>query len=183
MNVYIVPIVEVPWGPWPLARVPKYMAPADKFSMLDYGWEPTCLLVTDTVTVSGADVIDLNPLGANVGNTNKMRNDLRAINMPGTWLDNTTTNQHVARVTAAISQVMQRLKGQLPTKQGIFKNNTLNTTWGSLTAEQQQILGDAIAACGYDISWFTATTTIEGMLDYIAAIAKDKPIAVGLMTV
>lgn len=190
MNVYIVPIIYSAWGPFTSIRVPKYMTPADKFSMLDYGWEPTCLLVTETATASGNDVIDLSLLDANVGNTNKMRNDLRAVNLPGTWLDNTTTNRHVARVTAAVSQVMQHLKKYLTTyidnvrsAHGIFTNQTLGTQWGSLTADQQKIYGDAMVACGYDISWFVPTTTIEETLDYIASIAKDQPIAVGLMTV
>lgn len=188
-SIYVMPLVGT--GVKGDARRPKYrdsLFPTLNWSMFDYGNEPWCLVgiqdvppATDTALTGNADVFELpanlDQAMGNVGTRNTVRNRLESVNIPGTWIQTTTTYREVVRFIGATCQFAQRYQGTVANGSTWFTGGvTLDSTFGSLPAEARQGIIDAADSFGFDRSGFTGTSTLRAVIQS----ATNQYLAAGL---
>lgn len=157
--------------------------------MFDYGDEPWCLVgvqdvppATDAEINSQSDVFrlpdDLDQIMGSLAVRNTIRSRLESVNIPGTWVQSTTTYREVVRFIGAVCQFAQRFQGitGIPGDRWFADGRTLDTTFGELGPNGQQALLDTADSFGFDRSQLTSTTTLR---QYLKS-AGDQYLAAGL---
>lgn len=186
-SIYVMPITGA--GTKLDQRRPKYedtLFPTLDRTMWDYGDEPHCLVgiqdvpaATDAALVANADVFklpdNLDQTVGSVSTRNQIRNNLEADELPGNWVQTTTTYREIVRVVGACCQFAQRYQGLVG---GRWFSGTVHiaNTFSSLTAAQQQGIHDTAASFGFDQTAIVSTATIRDVLKNMA----DQYIAAGL---
>jgi hypothetical protein len=180
---------------------PKYrdsLFPTLDWSQFYYGDEPWTLVgiqdvppATDAALNANADVFELpanlDQTMGTVGVRNTVRNRLEAVNIPGTWVQTSTTYREVVRIIGAVIQFSQRFQGVsgIPANRWFAGGRTLDSTFGSLAAPAQQALLDTGASdwerpdgtiFHFDTSALTGSTTLRALLKSVA----DQYLAAGL---
>jgi hypothetical protein len=189
-SIYVMPIIGT--GTKLDPRRPKYAATYftdHEWSMFDYGDEPWSLVgvsdittANDTAMTAEPDVFrlpdNLDQGMGTVGARNTVRNRLEAVNIPGTWVQTTTTYREVVRFIGAVCQFAQRFQGitGIPGDRWFAGGRTLDSTFGSLGTAGQQALIDTADSFGFDHSSLTASTTLRTFLKS----AGDQYVAAGL---
>lgn len=189
IHLYIMPVATGPYGPWQSVRYAAYAPAGVRWSMMDYGWEPLCICAADVdstqdaAITAHADVIALpDDLDTTIGAALTVaRSRLRAMNIPAGWLTAGTTYREAVRVVAAVCQLMQRLKKYENVR--LFASVDLSMLWQDVPATWRERLRNVVEAAGYSTDGLTAASSIEDILQSLCEQAKDKAIAVGLMTV
>lgn len=187
-SVYVMPLTGA--GVKGDPRRPKYkdsLFPTLDWSMYDYGDEPQCLVgiqdvpaATNTALLANSDVFA--PPGQNldvaVGSTstrNAIRTQLEADEIPGNWVQNTTTYREIIRVVGACCQFAQRYQGLVG---GRWFSGTVHigNTFSTLNQQQQLGIRDTAASFGFDQTAIVGTATIRDVLKNMA----DQYIAAGM---
>jgi hypothetical protein len=186
-SIYTMPITTDTSGKYP-QRIPKYrnaLFPTLGYSMFDYGNEPWCLIAiqdvppaTDAALTGNADVFELPAnLDQTMGTTgvrNTVRTKLENVNIPGTWVQTTSTYREVVRFIGAVCQFAERYQGMIGNGFWFTGGVTLDSTFGSLPANVRQTIVDAAATFGFDTSGFTGASTLRAVIQsagqqYVAA--------------
>jgi len=187
-SIYVMPITGD--GTRTNPRRPKYrdsLFPTLSWAMFDYGNEPWCVVgildvppATDTALNGNADVFEAPAnLDVTMGNTatrNLWRNRLEGVNIPGTWIQTTTTAREVIRFIGACCQFAQRYQGGSCGGQWFTAGVTLDDTFGSLSAAVQQCIIEAATSFGFDTSALTGASTLRQVIKS----AADQYLAAGL---
>jgi hypothetical protein len=182
-SIYVMPIGTNAKG----TRIPKYFPSIiSSFSMFDYGDEPWCLVglldvppATDAALVANADVFklpdDLDTAVGSPATRNQIRAKLEAAEIPGNWVETTTTYREIARVVGALCQFAQRYQGLVG---GPWFSGTvhLSNTFSTLSIEQQQGIRDAAFTFGFSQAAILGTATIRDVLKSMA----DQYLAAGM---
>jgi hypothetical protein len=186
-SIYVMPMVGD--GSKANPRLPKYevsLFPTLSHSVFDYGDEPWCVVAlqdvppaTDSALVANGDVFKLpdnleQAVGA-VSTRNQIRTKLEQAEIPGNWVQITTTYREIIRVTGALCQFAQRYQGLVG---GRWFSGTvhLNNTFSTLTTQQQQGIRDTAASFGFSQAAIVASATIRDVLKNMA----DQYLAAGL---
>ncbi len=188
LSLYVMPIVGT-GATRTDARRPKYrdsVFPLSAYSMFDYGNEPWCLTGINNVdptidaTLNGEpDVFelptDLNQAMGSVGVRNTVRNRLEAVNIPGTWVQTTTTYREVVEMIGSLCQFAQRYQGATG---GLWFTGgiTLDSTFSSLPQTARDGMISAAASFGMDTSGFTGASTLRQILQGVG----QQYVALGL---
>jgi len=143
---------------------------------MDYGLEPVFLVAADvtnaehTTINANSDVTAL-PLNIDLAvgvNLATVTGKLDALGLPSDWVDATTTYRQILRKVTQFMQLAQRLHG-LFNLRVLPVGISLNSTVGSLSANQRQKLADAIASFpNGTASEITAGMTIRAALKTLA---------------
>jgi hypothetical protein len=180
LRFYIVPKIGTGSGPGaPGSGIPadpyrpKYFSDNGwAFSAIDYGVD--FFLVGAVTTpeqhaflVAQGDVWAIPDINTTVGGNptlNRIRNDLEARSMPGTWIESPTTYRFLVRRLGSCALILQRIRGAVG-RHVFGSGNTLPTT---LTGE---LLNDFMAAgesLGLDTSGLNTGLTIRAAILYLA---------------
>lgn len=186
LSLYVMPIAGA--GTIDDPRGPKYKSTLSGlvWSMFDYGNEPWALVgvqdippATDTTLDGNPDVFglpaNLSQTMGSVGTRNTVRNRLEAVNIPGTWVQTSTTYLSVVKFIGAVCQFAQRYQGQTG---GLWFTGgvTLDSTFSSLPLSARNGLTSAAASFGFDTSGFTGASTLRAIIQS----AGDQYVAAGL---
>lgn len=177
-SIYVMPIIGD--GTKASPRRPKYrdsQMQGFAWAMFDYGDEPVGIVgiqdispEADTALTDESDVFKLpDNLDQAVGSTgirNTIRNRLEAVNIPGTWVQTTTTYRELVRFIGAVCQFAQRFQGisGIPEERWFGGGRTLASTFGSLPNRAQAGLIEAADSFGFDRSGLTASTVLRTFL-------------------
>jgi hypothetical protein len=195
LNCYVMPIIGA--GVKGDPRRPKYLTTFQAFAwgMFDYGNEPQCLVgvvdinaATDTALTANNDVYaaptNLNTTVGTGATLTRLRSGLEADNLPGTWIQSTTTYRQIVAFVGACCQIMQRYQGQgLPF---VFQPGvTLDTTYGTLPAGTQQGLLTAAQSFGLDTSILVSANALRTIIQNLADqyTAGNKPLVLAGVSV
>jgi hypothetical protein len=189
VNLYVMPITGA--GVKGDPRRPKYkdsLFPAQTFDadMWDYGDEPWCLVgivdvspAADTALRANADVFalpqNLDTTVGSVGTRNQIRTQLETAEIPGQWVQTTSTYRQIVRMVGGCCRFAQRYQGMVG---GVLfpGATTLDSTFGSLPQAQQTGMLDTAAWFGMTTTTWTAAATLRTVMQsasdqYVAAHA------------
>lgn len=192
-SLYVMPITTTTLKGAP-ARFPKYkdshMLGFD-WSMFDYGDEPWCLVGIQDISPAAraaleaeADVFPIpDNLDQSMGTTqvrNQVRTRLEQADIPGQWVQTTTTWREVVRFVGAVCQYAQRYQGMVG---GLWfpGNVNLNSTYGSQPqAVQDGMLAAASSFPGMSTGAFQAgndmRTVVQSIGDqYVGQYVTGNP--------
>lgn len=189
--LFLMPIETKAWSVFKLARVPKYLVRTDRFSVVDYGWEPVGLVCLDTDATGAAtlaaypDVIKIpDNLDDEVGDRlAAVRTKLRAVNIPAKWVVESTTYREAIRVVVAVFHLMQRLKEHADVAERLFSGNALSTVWSDVPAIWRTRILAGLAKAGISTEGLDASMTIEEALEALLVRFKNTPVNIGLVSV
>ena len=162
------------------SRLAKYESeftadnPSITRGIFTYGGEPWCLVglldlapTAEATIAAHPDVFelpaDLETTMASVGVRNQRRSQLETANIPGTWIQTTTTYREVLRFVGACCQFMQGYEG-LDAAPIFTGGITLDTTYGTLTTVQRQAVSDAALWMGLSTVPLVTTDTLRTVL-------------------
>jgi hypothetical protein len=175
VRIYVMPIAGD--GSKASPRRPKYrdtLFPALTWDMWDYGDEPWCLVglvdappATDTQIAGQPDVFalpsNLDSTVGSVGTRNTIRNRLESVEIPGSWVQTTSTYRAIVRMVGGCCQFAQRYQGQ--TGGLLFPGaTTLDATFGSLPQAQQAGLLAAASSFGMSTTTWTSGATLRTVM-------------------
>jgi hypothetical protein len=185
-SIYEMPLIPSPKGD---GRMPKYRdllnTNSVEWNAWTYGDEPHCLVgaldvppAVDTTLTADTQVFKLpDNLDTTMGSTstrNTVRTRLEQDELPGQWVQTTTTWREVARVTGACCRFAQVYEGLAL---GAWFSGTVHiaSTFSSLSAAQQQGIRNVATSFGFDQTIIVGTSTIRDILKNMA----DQYIAAG----
>jgi hypothetical protein len=191
VNLYVMPIVGT--GAKGDSRRPKYrdsLFPTLDWDMWDYGDNPWCLVgvvdvpaATDTQLQSHTDVFalpqNLDTTVGSVGTRNTIRTQVETAEIPGSWIQTTSTYREIVRCVGACCQFAQRYQGLVG---GVLFPGavTLDSTFGSLPQAQQTGMLAAGASLGFDTSTWIAGATLRTVMKSAADQYLTRfPLALG----
>jgi len=191
LNLYVMPIIGTR-ATRQDSRRPKYAstitAAGFGYAMYDYGDEPTCLAgvvditpALDPALSANADVVavpqnlDLTVGAVNTRNT--LRTHLEANEIPGTWVQTSTTYRQIVQVVGACCQFAQRYQGL---GAGPWFSGTVNvsSTFSALTQSQQNGTIATAQSFGFTTAVIAGPATIRDVLKDMADqyIASNLPL-------
>lgn len=191
VSLYVMPLAGT--GAKGDPRRPKYrdaLFPSLAWDMWDYGDNPWCLVgVVDVPAAVDAQIAgqpdvfalpqDLDATVGGVGARNAIRSRLEAAEIPGTWVQTTTTYRAIVRMVGGCCQFAQRYQG---TVGGVLFPGavTLDSTFGSLAPAQRAGMLGAAASLGMSTATWTAAATLRSVMQsagdqYVAA----RPLSIG----
>ena len=173
MKFYLIPIESVTVGETTM-RGPKYFKwggnPAGitcRWSMMDYGFVPSALLLAHDISdidhaalILNADVFAFpDNLDAPVV-PNSVTTFFAAINLPTDWLVSSTTYRELLRQVAGMMQFNQRYGG-ISGGHSIFENATLSTRLRQMTVQEQAWFLATVDSFGYDSSTISTNSQLS----------------------
>ena len=176
VTAYLCPLVGMGTRSDPLR--PKYADDlgATNATFLRFGEQNVYLVVVSEIsstlhtTISGdSDCVTFPPLdnAVGAGALNAVRNKLEALNMPGNWVQSSTTYRAIARACGLFCLLCQRFKG-LGNGALFTAGVTLDTEWNALPQGVKTGLQDMAAAWSLDTSGMNGTTTVRQILKALA---------------
>jgi len=161
--IYLVPVLMVG-----MSRGPAYFAWDENpdgiacgWSMMDYGFSPSALLVAKEISQADQDYLalqtDVFRFPENLDTpvvSDTVDIFFEGINLPTDWLTPSTTYRELLRQTAGMFQFNQRYGGIAATETGelhsIFDNATLDTRLRQLTADEQRWFLMTVESFGFN---------------------------------
>lgn len=162
------------------------------WSMMDYGYRPTCMVaadVTDTVNtllIANADVYafpaGFETSGATVGSqSSSLTSTLEAFAIPAQWVQPSSTYLSVAHTVGGMFQFLQRMNGLMGNVDP-FAGATLNTQIRNLAQATQDNITAAGLSFGWNLSGISSTTTLRNAIKYMADQWGATPLMIGSFT-
>jgi hypothetical protein len=191
-SIYEMPLIPSPKGD---GRMPKYFNLINSNGLDWNGWsygnEPHCLVgvldvppAVDATLVADSQVFKLpDNLDTTIGSTstrNTVRTRLEQDELPGQWVQTTTTYREIVRVVGACCRFAESYEymGLGPWFSGTVH---IASTFSALTAAQQQGIRDTAASLGLDQTIIIGTNTIRDVLknladQYVAGYVAGNPL-------
>lgn len=175
------------------ARRPKYVDddPGIRWAMMDYGFEPSCLVAADVDTATdlllGAQV-DVRRIPDDLDQTLgaqqvAVASALEALNIPSQWLTGSLTYRQVLRIVAGIFALLQRFPAITRNANRLFGGAvTLDTQFNQLSLATRQALRDTATDLKLDTSGFTSTSTLHEILRGVGQQYSQRAFVLGGIT-
>jgi len=197
---YLLPIEVVSTGPESQARGPKYFGnwrydpnPPGiicQWSMMDYGFVDSALLLAKDITQVDHDALILNAdvyafpdnLDTPVSDPN-IDTFFEAIYLPTDWLTPSTTYRELLRQVAGMMQFNQRYAGIYAERYGgwhsIFDTTTLQTRLNQMTAQEQEVFLAAVVSFGYNPDLVPLNARLRQLIKSAGNYWVDQPFYIG----
>ena len=196
---YLVPIETVLQGEGRQARGPKYFAwrydpdppgLTARWSMMDYGFVDSALLLAHDITQADHDALVLNAdVYAFPDNLDQSVSDpaidafFEGIYLPTDWLTPSTTYRELLRQVAGMMQFNQRYGGIYAERYGgwhsIFDNATLQTRLNQMTAQEQEVFLATVQSFGYNPALVPLNARLRQLVKSAGNYWVDQPFYMG----
>jgi hypothetical protein len=158
------------------------------FRFLDYGLEPTCLVVADvsdaqhTTLVANADVtaapLNIDDTIANAAQRDTVRSKLEVLNIPTGWVDIGMTFRVVLRTVAQL-MLFAQCYNRIANRRIIEPGYTLDTLINDIPLEVRQGLKAAADIRGYDFTGISLSWLYRQGLKFLGDQWGATPISIG----
>lgn len=188
IQLYLLPIErngQVRGPKYFACRVNDFTGIHCSWSMMDYGFMPSGLLLAKDIAQSDHDTLILNAdvfvfpdnLDQSLSNIQTIRTFFEAVSVPTDWLTPSNTYRELLRNLAGIFQFAQRYTGI--SLQPLFGTGiTFDTRFRSLSAQEQAWFSQTVASFGYPSSIIQQNATFRQMLK-MAGDAWTQPFYLG----
>ena len=198
---YLVPVETVSidgGGQW---RGPKYfrwrfdpdppaLVQSGTWSMMDYGFVSSALLLAKDITQADHDALVLNAdVYAFPDNLDQPVSDpnidafFEAIYLPTDWLTPSTTYRELLRQVAGMMQFNQRYGGIYAERYGgwhsIFDTATLQTRLNQMTAQEREVFLATVASFGYNPALVPTNARLRQLVKSAGNYWVDQPFYMG----
>ena len=189
-KLYLLPILTVG-----SSRGPKYFRWQNNldgisgWSMMDYGFSPTALLVAKDITQADHDYLVLQPdvfsfpdnLDAPV--TQDIQAFFDGVNLPTNWMTPSTTYRELLRQVAGMFQFNQRYMGIAANETGelhsIFDTATLSTRLRQMTADEQRWFLATVDSFGYPSASISLNSQLSLLVKQAGSLWGGQPFYLG----
>lgn len=192
MRLYVMPVELVEAYPGDVERRPKYLALLGGLQqMLDYGPEPTCLVVAAAPDAKAlAAMVDVLEIPADLDAAltadavRGAQQKLAACHMPAAWLgrDGLTWRQ-VVRGIAGLCLYLQAYGGLTDYAPVLTADGALEVQVASLPAAKRAALDAASTARRLDAKALAVSSQLRDVLGATAAQAVETPVVLGGVTI
>jgi hypothetical protein len=158
------------------------------YQLIDFGFEPTCMVVADVTDIQHAalaanlDVtaapVNLDDTIANAAQRDNVRSKLEALNIPAGWVDIGMTFRSVVRSVACLMLFAQRYHA-ISGRRIIEPGYTLDTIISDIPLEVRQGLKAAAASLGYDFTGISLSWLYRQGLKFLGDQWGAAPISFG----